>query len=125
MKDNESAKFSWKARGRSFRYAWSGIKRLIHDEHNARIHVSAGILVVVAGIILNLTETEWCIISLCIATVLAAEGFNSAIEALCDKVSEEHDDLIGKAKDIAAGSVLLTVVGAVASGIIIFLPKIL
>ena len=52
-----------------------------------------------------------------------AEAFNSAIEALADKVSPEKDPLIGKAKDLGAAGVLLFVFGAVAVGLIIILTK--
>ena len=54
-----------------------------------------------------------------------AESFNSAIEALADKISPDKDPLIGKAKDLAAGAVLLFVIVAVAAGLIIFIPKII
>ena len=53
-----------------------------------------------------------------------AEAFNTAIEKLCDKVSPERDPLIKTTKDVAAGAVLLFVLGAVAVGLIIFIPKI-
>ncbi|MCM1377798.1 MAG: diacylglycerol kinase family protein [Clostridium sp.] len=116
-------RFSWKARGLSFIYAWRGILSLVRQEHNAWIHVGASIGVMIAGIVFGLNHTEWCLVILCICGVLAAEGFNSAIEALADRITEEDDPLIGKAKDIAAGSVLLTALGAALIGLIIFLPK--
>ncbi len=53
-----------------------------------------------------------------------AEGFNTAIEKLCDKVSPQRDPLIEIAKDIAAGAVLLFVFSAVIIGLIVFLPHI-
>lgn len=53
-----------------------------------------------------------------------AEGFNTALEKLCDKVSPEYSPLIGTAKDVAAASVLLFVLASVTVGLIIFLPKI-
>ena len=54
-----------------------------------------------------------------------AEGFNTAVECLADKVSPEYDPLIGRAKDIAAGAVLLFVIAAVAVGLIVFIPKLI
>lgn len=117
--------FSWKARGRSFRYAWAGIKALVRSEHNARIHLCAAATVLVSGWLLGLKPWEWAVVSICIGGVFMAEGFNSAIEALADKTCREPDPLIKRAKDIAAGAVLLFVGGAVAAGLIIFLPKIL
>ena len=52
-----------------------------------------------------------------------AEAFNTAIEALCDKVSPGFDPLIGRAKDLAAGAVLLFVFAAITVGLIVFIPK--
>lgn len=120
-----TGKFSWKARGRSFRYAVAGIKSLISGEHNAWIHCVVAIAVIAAGAVLGLKPMEWAIISICIGGVFMAEGFNSAIEALADKTCRQPDPLIKRAKDLAAGSVLLFVAGAVAAGLIIFTPKLI
>lgn len=114
--------FSWKARGRSFIYAFRGIKLLLASEHNAWIHSVAAVCAVVAGFVLDISRGEWCIVALAIAAVLAAEAFNSAIEALADKITAEQDPLIARAKDIAAAGVLLTAIGAFAAGLIIFIP---
>lgn len=112
-----------KARGRSFIYAFKGIATLFRDEHNARIHAAVTVVVIIAGFLLHLSPMEWCVVVLCIGGVLMAEAFNSAIEALADKISPDQDPLIGKAKDLGAGAVLLLVFGAVTAGLIIFLPK--
>lgn len=116
-------KFSWKARGRSFRYAWSGIRALVSGEHNARIHLCVAAGVIIAGFLFSLQAWEWVAVILCIGGVLMAEGFNSAIEALADKTCSRPDPLIKRAKDIAAGAVLLFVMAAVVVGLIVFLPK--
>ncbi len=117
--------FSFKARLRSFKYAWQGIKSLVIGEHNARIHLFATICVIAAGLLLQLSYLEWAVIALCIGGVFMAEALNSAVEALCDKVSTEYDPLIGKAKDLAAGAVLLFVCGAVVAGLCVFVPKLI
>ncbi|MDE6218663.1 MAG: diacylglycerol kinase family protein [Muribaculaceae bacterium] len=117
--------FSWKARGRSFVYAFRGIRKLISEEHNARIHTAAAILAIAAGIWLRISATEWAIVAICIGSVLAAEAINSAVEALANKVNPEYDPLIGKAKDFASAAVLLTAIAAAIAGLIIFLPPII
>ncbi|MDE5876107.1 MAG: diacylglycerol kinase family protein [Muribaculaceae bacterium] len=117
--------FSFKARVRSFGYAWQGIRTLIVNEHNARIHLFATLCVVVLGLLLQLSSLEWAVVALCIGGVFMAEALNSAVEALCDKVSPEYDPLIGRAKDLAAGAVLLFVIGAVVAGLCVFVPKLL
>lgn len=107
----------------SFKYAFVGIKDLFVNTPNARIHLFVAIAVVVCGFIFKISMIEWCVCAIAIATVLAAEAFNSAIEYLTDLVSPDYHVLAGKTKDIAAGGVLLTAIGAAIAGLIIFLPK--
>ncbi len=102
----------------------AGIASLVRSQANARIHLLAAVLVVLAGFYFGLNRTEWCLIALSIAVVFAAEGFNTALEHLTDLVSPDHHPLAGKAKDVAAGAVLLAAIGAAAVGALVFLPKI-
>lgn len=125
MTSKSDKPFSWRARGRSFVYAWRGIRYLFRGEHNARIHLCVAAAVIIAGLIFGLSTTEWGVISLAIGLILALEAVNSAVEALADHVSPDFAPLIGRAKDVAAGGVLLGVFGAVGAGIAIFLPKII
>jgi hypothetical protein len=71
------------------------------------------------------TRFEWCWIVLAIVSVWTAETLNTAFEFLTDVASPEFHPLAGKAKDVAAGAVLLSAIGAVAIGIIIFWPHLL
>ena len=118
-------KFSWRKRARSFGYAFEGIRTLLRDEHNSRIHLCAMIAVIAAGLLLGLTPAEWCIVALCCGIVIAAEAMNSAIEAIADLVSPERHPLVKKAKDVAAAGVLVSAMAAAAAGLIIFIPKII
>lgn len=68
---------------------------------------------------------EWIAIILCFGVVLAAEGFNTAIERLVNLVSPERNPIAGDVKDIAAGSVLICAIVAAIVGIIIFMPYVL
>lgn len=110
-------------RKNAFRYAGRGVLQLVKNEAHARIHLLATVCVIVAGLIFDVSDIEWCIIILCIGAVFTAEGFNTAIEKLADRVTTDRDPLIGAAKDIAAGAVLIAAIAAVAAGLIIFLPK--
>ena len=124
-KSMEKKRFSIADRLRSFKYAGRGIAHLIGREHNAWIHCAAAVCVVAAGFLFGLSGLEWVAVVLCIGAVLAAEGINSAIEALCDKVSPEYDESIGHAKDLAAGAVLILAVMSVVVGLLIFIPKVI
>jgi diacylglycerol kinase len=114
-----------KKRLNSFRYALAGIAELVRSQPNARIHLALAALVLAAGAWLGLSRTEWCLVAFSIAAVLAAEGFNTAIEHLTDLASPSHHPLAGKAKDVAAAAVLLTATGAAAVGLLVFIPKIM
>lgn len=117
-------RFSWKKRAKAFVYAWQGFKTLIRCEHNARLHLVAAIAVIVAGCCLGISATEWCLVLVCIGAVFAAEALNSAVEALADKITEEYDPLIGKAKDFGATAVTILALVAAVVGCIIFIPRI-
>jgi len=94
-------------------------------EQNIRIFVIVGILVLLAGYLLDISKTEWLILLLVISVTFVAEIFNTAIEVLCDKVSLKKDARIGAAKDIAATAVLTMSLMAAAVGAVIFLPKVI
>lgn len=106
-----------------FSNAFRGVIAAYCSERNLRIHTAIALVVVVLGIWLDLTRGEWYWITLCIALVIIAELFNTAIEAGVDLVSPDDHPLAGKAKDVAAGAVLVAAVFAVIVGGGIFLPK--
>ena len=108
----------------SFIYAWRGIVNMMLNEHNAWIHSIAAVGVVIAGLCFGITRMEWIIIILCIGLVFAAEAFNTAIERLANVVSPDWNEMIGKAKDLAAGAVLLISVAVAIVGLIVFIPYI-
>ncbi|MBR6991914.1 MAG: diacylglycerol kinase family protein [Bacteroidales bacterium] len=114
----------FRARLRSFRYAFAGMRLLFGEEHNARIHATITVLVVVAGIVLRVSPVEWGVLVICIGMVLAAEAFNSAIERIANYLTTERDDRIRDIKDLAAGAVLLCAIAAAIVGLIVFVPHI-
>ena len=106
---------------KSFGYAFKGIASLIKKEHNAWIHCTAIVLVTVCGFYFGITPTEWCIVVICFGVVLAAEGFNTAIERLVDLVSPGFHPIAGDVKDVAAGAVLIcAIAAAIVGGITLF-----
>jgi diacylglycerol kinase (ATP) len=122
---SELPQFSIAARARSFRYAARGIVALLRSQHNAWIHAAASVAVIGLGIAVGLSRLEWCLVALAIAAVWSAEAVNTAIEALCDVSSPELHPLVERAKDIAAGAVLIAAGGAVVVGLLVFGPHLL
>ena len=113
------------ARLRSFGHALRGLKVLLQTQHNARIHALATVLAVVAGALLGISPAEWALIALAVVCVWATEALNTSIESLVDLVSPELHPLAAKAKDVAAGAVLVAAIGSVIVGVLVFGPHVL
>ncbi len=106
-----------------FRWAARGLLGAMRSERNFRIHLAAAVAVVVAGALLRVSPLEWCLLTLCIAVVLAAEMFNTAVEHLARAITQDHSEQIRDALDTAGGAVLLSSIGAAIVGGIIFLCR--
>lgn len=113
----------FRIRVRSFGYAFRGLYFLIRDTPHAKIHLLATAVVVAGGVWLAVDAGEWALLMLSMGLVWVAEALNTAIETLSDRVSTERHPLAGKAKDLAAGGVLLAAIFAVAVAGFVFLPK--
>lgn len=110
-----------KKRGLSFGFAFQGIKQAL-KEPNFKIEVSAAVLVCMVAAYFNISKIEWCLIIACCGLVLALELINSAIERLCNLVTEEIDPRVKFIKDVSAGAVLIVSLASLIMGIIIFYP---
>lgn len=97
---------------KSFGYAFQGIFTCIRKERNMKIHCTVAVLVVIAGLILGISVTEWCICLGLFGMVMALELVNTAVEAVVDLVTEERHPLAKIAKDTAAGAVLIAAIMA-------------
>ncbi len=109
-----------KNRFNSFRYAFAGITDLLRTQVNARIHLFCFFVVVAAGFYFDIERWEWCAILGASALVFSLEAVNTALEYLTDLASPDIHPLAGKAKDAAAGAVLIGAIFSVIIGIIIF-----
>ena len=121
----KSKKFSLKKRIQSFRYAFNGLKILLKEEHNARIHLFAAIGAIVTSIVLKISLYEWVAVIFAIGFVFAMEILNTVVENMADFISPDMDKRIKKIKDLSAAATLIGAIVALVTGIIIFLPKII
>ena len=119
----EKENFSIKKRLQSFRFAIKGIKNLIINEHNARIHLTALLVVIGLGLFFKLELMEWVAITIVSGIVILTELINTAIENLADIVEPKWNEKIGKIKDYSAGAVLVAAIVSVIVGSVIFIPK--
>ncbi|HEM6284819.1 diacylglycerol kinase family protein [Streptococcus suis] len=127
LQENNS-KNRWKNREliASLEFAVTGLFTAFKEERNMRKHLASAILVVLAGLIFQVSVTEWLFLLLSISLVIAFEIVNSAIENVVDLASDYHFSMLAKnAKDMAAGAVLFVSGFALLTGLIIFVPKIL
>jgi diacylglycerol kinase (ATP) len=115
--------FSTLARVRSFVYAGRGIRAMVTSQHNAWIHAVATFAAVGLGLSLRIPRLEWLALVFAIVSVWTAEAINTALELLCDVASPDFHPLVAKAKDVAAGAVLICAVGAGVTGLLVFGPR--
>jgi len=115
--------FTLSARIKSIKYALEGMFLVLKTQHNAWIHATATFLVIALGISVSLTSTEWLLLVLSISVVWVAESFNTALEYLADAITKDFHSSIKNAKDISAGAVLISAIGSLIIGLIIFVPK--
>lgn len=95
---------------------------MVVSQHNAWLHAAASVAVVAAGAVLGVNRVEWMLLILAMVAVWTAEALNTALEFLCDVASPDFHPLVEKAKDVAAGAVLICALGAAAVGLLVFCP---
>jgi diacylglycerol kinase len=105
----------------SFANAGRGVGALL-GEANARVQLAIAALVVGLGFWLELGRGDWALLVLAMGLVLAAEAANTALEALADRVAPDPHPLVGRAKDVAAGAVLIAALAAAAVGGLVLGP---
>ena len=102
-----------------------GISYVTKNEKNFKREIALGIIALILSYILKIDKIEFIIILTMICLVLTAEIINTAIERTVDLVTKEYHELARIAKDVSAGSVLVTSTFALIIGIMIFMPKII
>ena len=123
MQKSETKSFSWKTRIKSFRWAFEGIAQFFSREHNVWIHLGATILVFFMIIFFKIKKVDLVLLIFSVGFVWVAEMFNTCIENIMDMISPEKQNRVKYIKDLAAAAVFVSVMVAVATGLIIFIPK--
>ena len=102
-----------------------GISYVTKSEKNFKREIALGIIALLLSYILKIDKIEFIIVLTMICLVLTTEIINTAIERAVDLVTKEYHELARIAKDVSAGSVLVTSIFALIIGIIIVIPKII
>ena len=110
---------------RRFACASRGLIYLLTRDAGGRLHALCAVAVTGMGIALRVSALEWAVLSLATGAVIAAEGLNTAVEKLADRVTTEREEAIRLLKDVSAGAVLASAIGAAGAALAIFGPKLL
>jgi len=106
----------------SLKNAFIGLRYCFVTQRNMTIHAIVGVIVLISGLVLSVSVTEFLFLIAAVFLVLVAESFNTALEKTIDLYTRERNHLAQTAKDVAAGAVLLTSIFAVIVGVIILGP---
>jgi undecaprenol kinase/diacylglycerol kinase (ATP) len=106
----------------SFRYAFAGIWYTLKTQRNAQIHLGITMTIIILGLTLKLTRTEWAILMLTTGFVWATEMLNTVAEAAMDYATTDFNPQVKIVKDVAAGAVLIAAITAVIVGLLILGP---
>jgi len=87
------------------------------------VHLPVAVAVLIGAALHGVSQVEWAILIVCIAMVLSAELFNSALEHLSQAITEDENEHIRNALDVASGAVLVVSIGALAVGSLLLLTK--
>lgn len=123
-KEEENMQSKRKKLINSFKYAFRGIITALKKEQNMKIHFTIAICVILAGIILKISVIEWIICLILIGLVISLELVNTALEQTVDIAMPAINEKAKIAKDVAAGTVLVSAIISAIIGLIIFIPKI-
>ena len=110
---------------KSFLHALDGMAYTFLCEHNLIIIFICGILTIIAGVLFQISNSEWLFCISMIGAVSAAEFINTAIEAVVDLASPDFNKLAKVAKDTASSATLMLALTALAGALVIFIPKVL
>jgi diacylglycerol kinase (ATP) len=100
----------------SFNCAIEGILWAARTQRHLRYHLLAALAVLVAALFFHVSSLEFILLVFGIVLVFFAELLNTAIEVVVDMISPEYHPLARRAKDVAAGAVLMACIGAAVMG---------
>jgi diacylglycerol kinase len=113
---------SWRQK---FSDAFRGWALGVRDQRSFRVHFAMAALVLAMAAVLPLDRVDWCLLILCISSVLTAEMFNTALEHLAKAVDRSHNRHVGNALDIGSAAVLTAAFCASAVGAILFIARLI
>ena len=95
---------------KAFGYSMKGIKSGWKNEAAFRQEVTLACLLCPLAFWLGRGPLDYALLISSMLLVLVAELFNSAIEALTDRIGIEHHELSGRAKDLGSAAVFIALI---------------
>lgn len=108
----------------SFQYALTGVFQLVSTQRNMKIHLAAAAGAFVLAWCFDFSALEYTVLTLTVGMVWTTEAINTAIETAVDLASPGIHPLAKKAKDIAAGAVLISAGLSLVIACLLFWPHI-
>ncbi len=109
----------------STKYSLDGLYYAYKNERSLWIHGVLSIIGILLGLFLGLSHTQWGIVLITLAVILAFELVNTAVEATVDMVTLEYNELARIAKDCCSAATFVMTLCGLVIFVIIYGPKIL
>lgn len=95
------------------RYSLQGYKAAWQHAEAFRQELVVFVAAVIVAVFLGDTAVERALLIGILFPVLIAELINSAVETVVDRIGTEHNELSGRAKDLASAAVFTSIIAAV------------
>lgn len=102
--------------------AIEGILWAVNSQRHMRAHFLAAATVLLLALFYRVAALDFVALAFAVTLVLVVELVNTALEVVVDLVSPDFHPLARRAKDVAAGSVLVASIGAAMAGYVVLAP---
>ena len=103
------------------RYSWQGLRAAYLHEEAFRQETWLCALLIPLGLYLGDGGVEKALLVASVLLLPLVEIFNSALEALVDRVGEERHELSGRAKDMGSAAVALAILILASTWVLVLL----
>jgi diacylglycerol kinase len=115
------SKFKSQGFRNTFRNARKGFRLVVKSERNIKIHLIVASCVIALAIFLQFDVVKLCMLLFAISLVMVSEMINTAIEFSLDSFyHNKYNKMVGMAKDISAGAVMLSTFISIVIGCLLF-----
>jgi diacylglycerol kinase (ATP) len=97
---------------KAFGFSIQGLTAAFRNEAAFRQETYLTLVLIPLAFYLGETGVEKAVLSGVLLLVLITELINSGLEAIVDRIGEEHHELSGRAKDVGSAAVLIALINA-------------